>query len=330
MYANRLFDVDAGSLLKLYLRSPFGWRIAKIVNGIITEKYLWQGLTKLLAVYDGNDNLLMRFGYADDRVPLWVTCEAVKYYLAYDQVGSLRVVFDSVGNIIKRIDYDTFGFILSDSNPALRVPFGFAGGLHDRNTGLVRFGYRDYDPETGRWTAKDPIFFEGGDTDLYGYVQNDPVNMIDPEGLWVAQAIGGILGGSTNAYNNYNAYKAGQISGSEYAKSIAFGAGMGVLSSFAPGIWGATLFGGTTSAINNINNQMITSPCRINWNQVGNTFSGGAFSGWMGGLGSKLGSNVITIPNQIGKIVRSKGAQTISYGSVGGITGEVGGTLLTK
>jgi RHS repeat-associated protein len=35
------------------------------------------------------------------------------------------------------------------------VPFGFAGGLQDKDTGLVRFGYRDYDPDVGRWTAKE-------------------------------------------------------------------------------------------------------------------------------------------------------------------------------
>jgi len=47
----------------------------------------------------------------------------------------------------------------------------------------VRFGARDYDPTTGRWTAKDPILFQGGSTNLYGYVVNDPVNAIDPVGL---------------------------------------------------------------------------------------------------------------------------------------------------
>ena len=71
----------------------------------------------------------------------------------------------------------------TDTNPAFTVPFGFAGGLHDRDTGLVRFGYRDYDPDIGRWTAKDPIFFAGGNTDLYGYVLNDPNNFIDALGL---------------------------------------------------------------------------------------------------------------------------------------------------
>jgi RHS repeat-associated protein len=56
--------------------------------------------------------------------------------------------------------------------------------LYDTDTGLVRFGARDYDAETGRWTAKDPIGFNGGDSNLYGYVMSDPVGFVDPDGLW--------------------------------------------------------------------------------------------------------------------------------------------------
>ncbi|GBC59969.1 hypothetical protein DENIS_0911 [Desulfonema ishimotonii] len=166
-----------------YIHDPLGRRIAKKIDGTITEKYLWAGLTTLLAVYDGSDNLLMRFEYADGRMPVAMTKGGQRYYLAYDQVGSLRAVTDASGNLVKRIEYDTFGNILTDSDPLFEVPFGFAGGLHDRDTGLIRFGYRDYDPDTGRWTAKDPILFAGGDTDLYGYCVNDPVNWIDPLGL---------------------------------------------------------------------------------------------------------------------------------------------------
>ena len=106
------------------------------------------------------------------------------YYLDYDQVGSIRLVADGSGNVVKRISYDSFGNILEDTNPSFTIPFGFAGGLHDRDTGLVRFGYRDYDPEVGRWTAKDPIGFAGGDTYLYGYTLNNPINLIDPWGLF--------------------------------------------------------------------------------------------------------------------------------------------------
>ena len=147
------------------------------------EKYLWQGLTKLLAIYDDSDNLIQRFEYADGRMPVAMTQTGITYYLAYDQVGTIKVVTDASGNTVKQVDYDAFGNIATDTNSALTIPFGFAGGLRDPDTELVRFGYRDYDPDTGRWTAKDPIFFTGGDTNLYGYVLNDPVNLVDPWGL---------------------------------------------------------------------------------------------------------------------------------------------------
>jgi RHS repeat-associated protein len=105
------------------------------------------------------------------------------------------VVADSAGVVVKRIDYDSFGNIIADTDETFKVPLGFAGGLHDRDTGLARFGYRDFDPDVGRWTAKDPIFFEGGDTDLYGYVLNDPINLIDPDGLknWGKIITGGLM-----------------------------------------------------------------------------------------------------------------------------------------
>jgi RHS repeat-associated protein len=124
----------------------------------------------------------MRFEYTDDRMPVAMTKGGATYYLTYDQVGSLRLIADTTGNVVKEIGYDSFGNIINDSNPSFVIPFGFAGGLHDIDTGLVRFGFRDYDPNTGRWTAKDPILFEGGDTDLYGYCLNDPINRIDTEG----------------------------------------------------------------------------------------------------------------------------------------------------
>jgi uncharacterized protein RhaS with RHS repeats len=60
----------------------------------------------------------------------------------------------------------------------------------------VRFGARDYDAETGRWTSKDPMGFAGGDANLYGYVVGNPVNGIDATGRFLGiddVVVGGVL-----------------------------------------------------------------------------------------------------------------------------------------
>ena len=71
-----------------------------------------------------------------------------------------------------------------DTNPGFQ-PIGFAAGLYDRDTGLVRFGARDYDPTTGRWTGKDPILFAGQQSNLYVYAGNDPIDYRDATGRFL-------------------------------------------------------------------------------------------------------------------------------------------------
>jgi RHS repeat-associated protein len=106
----------------------------------------------------------------------------VTYRIISDHLGSPRLVVNTTdGTIAQRMDYDEFGNVTLDTNPDFQ-PFGFAGGIYDQHTKLTRFGARDYDAETGRWTAKDPIRFRGLDTNLYGYVFNDPINTVDLTG----------------------------------------------------------------------------------------------------------------------------------------------------
>ena len=100
-----------------------------------------------------------------------------------DQVGTPKLFTQPSGQRVKQIDYDSFGVVQYDTYPELFIPIGFAGGLVDRDTGLVRFGFRDYMPELGRFTCPDPLGDTGGDHDLYDYCVDDPVNMVDPEGL---------------------------------------------------------------------------------------------------------------------------------------------------
>ena len=98
----------------------------------------------------------------------------------------------ATGLFIQKLTYDAFGKVLSDTNPGFQ-PFGFAGGLYDQDTKLVRFGARDYNPGTGRWMQKDPSGFGGGDTNLYRYSNNDPVNYIDPNGKSAFLIAGGAV-----------------------------------------------------------------------------------------------------------------------------------------
>ena len=117
-------------------------------------------------------------------VPDYMVKGGTTYRFFLDHLGSVRLVVDAAtGVVAQRIDYDEFGVVLSDSNPGFQ-PFGFAGGMYDHRTGLVRFGARDYDAETGSWTAKDSILFAGGDVNLYAYVLGDPVGNADPAGTF--------------------------------------------------------------------------------------------------------------------------------------------------
>ncbi|MBL4898621.1 MAG: hypothetical protein JKX76_03115, partial [Colwellia sp.] len=167
-----------------YIIDGKGRRVGKKVGGVKIQGFLYSGALNIVAELDASNAVVSRFVYADKgSVPSYMVKGGANYRIVSDQVGSVRLVVHSVtGDVVQRIDYDEFGNVVSDSNPGFQ-PFGFAGGIYDADTNLVRFGVRDYDSEIGRWTAKDPILFDGGQTNLYAYVNNDPVNLIDPTGL---------------------------------------------------------------------------------------------------------------------------------------------------
>ncbi len=168
-----------------------GQRKAKYLNGELVEAYNWFDVVRMDAFFDGHD--AFEFVYEKKaRLPYAMRkSDGTVLLLYYDQVGSLRVVADASGNVIKEILYDPFGGIIEDSRPELGIPLGFAGGLHDRDMGFVRIGWRDYDTATGRWTAPDPLGDKGGDPDWYGYCLDDPVNAVDPLGLFNWDSPGG-------------------------------------------------------------------------------------------------------------------------------------------
>ena len=167
-----------------YLLDGLSRRIGKKVNATLVQGWLYDERGRIVGDLDGTGAVMSRFVYASRRsVPDYIVRSGATYRLVSDHLGSVRLVVKADdGTIAQRLDYDPFGSVTNDTAPGFQ-PFGFAGGLYDRDTILVRFGARDYDAETGRWTTKDPIFFAGGDTNLYAYVANDPVNRHDSNGL---------------------------------------------------------------------------------------------------------------------------------------------------
>jgi RHS repeat-associated protein len=154
-------------------------RVGKKLNGAKVQGFLYQDRLKPVAELDGSDALVSTFIYGSrPNVPDYLVKGGSTYRIIADEVGSPRLVVNtSTGAIVQQLDYDEFGNVLLDTNPGFQ-PFGFAGGLYDQHTKLVRLGARDYDAETGRWTSKDAIGLAAG-LNLYAYVANDPINFID-------------------------------------------------------------------------------------------------------------------------------------------------------
>ncbi len=157
-------------------------RIGKRIGASLVKAFLYSGTRRIVAELDGTGAIVSQFVYGDGARPAYMIKAGNVFRIVTDHVGSVRLVVNaSTGAVAQRMDYDSFGSVVADTNPGFQ-PFGFASGLYDADTKLVHFGARDYDPETGRWTSADPIGFAGGDTNLYRYVNNDPVNSTDRSG----------------------------------------------------------------------------------------------------------------------------------------------------
>jgi RHS repeat-associated protein len=203
--ASKSFSYDAnGNLISDGSRS-FEWdaedRLLAVTLGTHRSEFAYDGRGRRVRIIEKEGGQV-----TDDRWLLWCDeriCEerdsgggvvrkrffdrglqddGISYYYAKDHLGSMRELTDSSGAIRARYDYDPYGRVtkvLGDRD----TPFRFIGSYFHSPSSLTLTLYRAYDSGMGRWISQDPAGPVDG-TNLYGYVQNDPVNFIDPSGLF--------------------------------------------------------------------------------------------------------------------------------------------------
>ena len=172
-----------------YLTDGRHRRIAKKVNGAVVRRWVYQDQLNPTAELDGNGTVLYRYAYGSmaHSPDFVVNATGETYRVIRDQLGSplLVVNIHDENDVLLEARYSAFGNRTVIAGDGSALTLGFAGGIYDEDTGLTRFGARDYDATVGRWTSKDPIRWGGGQGNLYAYASNDAVNLVDPSGLAV-------------------------------------------------------------------------------------------------------------------------------------------------
>ncbi|XP_076149042.1 teneurin-1-like isoform X1 [Alosa pseudoharengus] len=197
---NDIFDYNSNGLL------------TRVYNRVSERSvhYRYDGLSRRVASRSGDGQHHLQFFYADLADPTRVThmynhtsaqitslyydlqghiiameiSSNEEYYVACDNTGTPRAIFNSRGRVVKEVLYTPYGDIYQDSNPSFQLIIGFHGGLFDPQTKLVHFGRRDYDVVAGRWTTPNyDVFGELSRNpkpfNLYAFKNNCPVGNIE-------------------------------------------------------------------------------------------------------------------------------------------------------
>jgi len=188
-----------------FIYDYLGRRVEKKVTQISTttvtdeEQFLYDGWN-LVAVYDvSNSNALVKthtwgldlsqtlqgaggVGGLLGVEELTGTHQGV-YAFAFDVNGNVSEVFNAAGSVVAHYEYSPFGEVIwSSGSYADANPYRFSTKYFDQETELYYYGYRYYDPATGKWLSKDPLQEEGG-VNLTAFAGNSGINTVDLLGL---------------------------------------------------------------------------------------------------------------------------------------------------
>ena len=165
-----------------------GWNVVAeyAINGssaTLTQAYTWGldlsgslqgagGVGGLLCIHRGP-------GTATNGDRTWTDA----FYPTFDGNGNVSEYFDKDGTQVAHFEYDPFGRIVNSTGSPENFPYRFSTKPQDFETGLFYYGYRYYNPLTGRWPSRDPIGERGG-MNLYGFIRNEGIGRYDILGMF--------------------------------------------------------------------------------------------------------------------------------------------------
>ena len=180
--SNQLIRVlDNANQVVEYTYNGAGQRIKKVTQ-TETKIFHYDLRGHLIAETNQSGQMLAEYVYLGDQLLAMIRPGEVAYYYHNDHLGTPQVLTDDTQAIAWKAVYTPFGKAVP-SIQTVDNPFRFPGQYYDTETGLHYNYFRYYNPQTGRYITPDPIGLEGG-INLFAYVAGNPVNSIDPLGLW--------------------------------------------------------------------------------------------------------------------------------------------------
>jgi RHS repeat-associated protein len=147
-----------------------------------TRIFHYDLLGHLIAETNQSGQMLAEYVYLGDQLLAMIKPGELAYYFHNDHLGTPQVLTNEIQTVAWKAVHTPFGQAMV-SIETVENPFRFPGQYYDQETGLHYNYFRYYNPQTGRYITPDPIGLEGG-INLFAYVQNNPVNRVDPLGLW--------------------------------------------------------------------------------------------------------------------------------------------------
>jgi RHS repeat-associated protein len=206
---------DGAKMTLSFVYDYLGRRIRKTVSGYNSATSSYQAALQNTFVYDGwnlqaelnatNKALVRSYVWGPDLSGtgqgaggvgglLWTfqpQAGNARAFLCFDGNGNVTtLVYSPDATIVGQYEYDAFGEVIRATGPLAKTnPFRSSTKYQDDETDLLYYGYRYYNPSTGRWLSRDPAGEDSGDINLYSFVSNDPLAHTDELGLMKQQNI---------------------------------------------------------------------------------------------------------------------------------------------